>query len=917
MDHLPAPEGADTLRIRVPYYGGAYDSGPFMTYLERHGTDIYKFLGQAKAVLQPHTVTSKAPVSECDSWLDVDFERLIETFTLGTDNEDIDRDETVAKLAGLLASAEDKSHSRQAFMLLEGEASTDHSMESMESKAIEKITVRTVLKTLQQDAQSKYGQGEMIAAEEAISWYRRVVHLARFIFGSDSKLQSGEVQGQELFLALRKCSEPMPASFLHTDEAGEQGRSLRATLQNWLFFGILHDIFRKVGAKFQVKDFVESCEDGEWLSTKRLPEYIDAWKTKEGEDVEGKQARGMEIMSNLHWASKVAAEFERVIPSRGMGESALSFSILLLAYTLQQQANVIYGTGFVLSFTSSYLRRRFLASGWCPNQVAAIEASFMLPWQYYVYLTSKDRLDDQSRDLHNHCTISNCEANQVSRETYRLRHVFNDRGIEFESHCPICHIADGYRKSAPRKTFFDPDLKELVQIVEEGGIPLISIYNVNLEQYNNDPKIVRYDPSRMKYVAISHVWADGLGNPYSNSIHLCQIMMLAKALTQLGANGTDNSRLYFWLDTICVPLEPASARIAAIQSITRVFSQAKYTLVMTNDLRRRDVPPTKLETITRILASNWTRRLWTYSEAMLSNRIAFKYVGEFVDFHETLEELKDEAIRNPAWDFLGALKGVHASISVPWAYSDTITDLVKDLPMLTSAPALDAVECLAQVQSLVAKVTKHKMTTEHTRALAFMSLIQGTPWKATSVAFDELICIAQLLNMDLISILKLSPDRTEALKLLLRIQHVFPRSIIFVDANHMKENGFRWSPSSYLSNFVDQRDVEGLKVTRDLALLSTDGLVFQWPGVIFKVTRPMILKDSTNPYFFTFPTDVEPKHAKHAYKVLVQSRKEVPPEKLEESLKDMVIIIELNLEIRVQVRPRSPRRFAKFRDQSI
>jgi hypothetical protein len=511
MDHLPAPEGADKLQIRVPYYGGAYDGGPFMTYFERQGTDIYGFLDQAGAVLQPHTVTGKVPGLERESWLDIEFERLIETFTLVNDNEDTDREGAVAKLDGLLASAEDKRPSQQAFTLLEGEASTD---QSMKSKVVEKITVRKVLKRLGKDAQSKHRQGEMIAAEECISWYRRVVHLARSAFGSDSKLSCDEEQGQELLLALRKCSEPMPGSLLHTNEASERGRSICATLQNWLFFGTLHDIFRKVGVEFQAKDFVESCEDGVWLSTKRLPDYIDAWKTKEAEDVEGRQVRWMEIMSNLQWASKVAAEFERVVPSRGMGESALSFCILLLACTLQQQASVIYGRGFVLSFTSAYLRRRFLASGWCPNQVAAIEASFMLPWQHYIYLTSKDRLDDQSRDLHHHCTVSNCGVNQVSRETYRLRHVFNDYGIEFESRCPICHIADGYRKSAPRKNFFDPDMRELVQIVEEGGIPLISIYNANIEPYNNDPKIVRYDPSRMMYVAISHVWADGLGNPY-------------------------------------------------------------------------------------------------------------------------------------------------------------------------------------------------------------------------------------------------------------------------------------------------------------------------------------------------------------------------------------------------------------------
>lgn len=133
------------------------------------------------------------------------------------------------------------------------------------------------------------------------------------------------------------------------------------------------------------------------VTTKQLAKYIDDWKTKEKMDVdaanepeletealaakvEAREKGRLAILGVLHQALTVAAQLERVVDSAGIGESRLTFGILLLSYTLQRQAKTIYGVGNVITFDSCFLRARFLASGWCPDQIAAIEESFPLTY---------------------------------------------------------------------------------------------------------------------------------------------------------------------------------------------------------------------------------------------------------------------------------------------------------------------------------------------------------------------------------------------------------------------------------------------------------------------------------------------------------------------------------------------------------
>jgi hypothetical protein len=120
--------------------------------------------------------------------------------------------------------------------------------------------------------------------------------------------------------------------------------------------------------------------------------------------------------------------------------------------------------------------------------------------------------------------------------------------------------------------------------------------------------------ARDQYVAISHVWADGLGNPKSNALPECQLRRLAKYLAELpnpsSRNADDGSRslysfgplsvridigklkvvyrpsnpcMLFWMDTLCIPVardendtEVWELKRQAIDQMASIYSGASH-----------------------------------------------------------------------------------------------------------------------------------------------------------------------------------------------------------------------------------------------------------------------------------------------------------------------------------------------------
>lgn len=71
---------------------------------------------------------------------------------------------------------------------------------------------------------------------------------------------------------------------------------------------------------------------------------------------------------------------------------------------------------------------------------------------------------------------------------------------------------------------------------------------------------------------------------------------------------------WFWIDSICVPLDPA-VRIRAIKQMGDTFKKASDVLILDHDLQRFDSRlGTPEELMLRIAARSWNQRLWTFQE---------------------------------------------------------------------------------------------------------------------------------------------------------------------------------------------------------------------------------------------------------------------------------------------------------------
>lgn len=107
-------------------------------------------------------------------------------------------------------------------------------------------------------------------------------------------------------------------------------------------------------------------------------------------------------------------------------------------------------------------------------------------------------------------------------------------------------------------------------------------------------------------MAISHVWADGLGNKQANALPKCQLRSLQTIIEGLPLNFrhrynpldvalAQRRTRYLWLDTFCIPVRPGSqtlqvdrVRQMAINSMSLIYANAAPTLVLDAELRRLD-----------------------------------------------------------------------------------------------------------------------------------------------------------------------------------------------------------------------------------------------------------------------------------------------------------------------------------------
>jgi hypothetical protein len=153
--------------------------------------------------------------------------------------------------------------------------------------------------------------------------------------------------------------------------------------------------------------------------------------------------------------------------------------------------------------------KHMLSQGWCVHQVDRLAQKY--DRATFLYLAKLQRPSIR-RGIHERCLQSeHCMAYNTNPTTYKTQHT--------TAGCACATISVPY--------------VSLLQVIRYGHVPLITIKSKGAGASEQISLHVSARSVLDKYTAISHVWADGLGNPKLNGLPSCQIERLRTSLSTL------------------------------------------------------------------------------------------------------------------------------------------------------------------------------------------------------------------------------------------------------------------------------------------------------------------------------------------------------------------------------------------------
>ncbi|PBK91634.1 hypothetical protein ARMGADRAFT_968454 [Armillaria gallica] len=164
--------------------------------------------------------------------------------------------------------------------------------------------------------------------------------------------------------------------------------------------------------------------------------------------------------------------------------------------------------------------------------------------------------------------------------------------------------------------YLKPSLDSICRFLDDNKVPVVFFDGSDLQ--------VR-SASGTPYVAISHVWADGLGSTTEEGLPRCQVERLAGLASKLIPDGA------FWQDGLCIPEERVHRNLA-IALMAETYADADKVLVLDGGLRTAcKVSSPKEECLLRIATSGWMQRIWTLQEGMLGHELHFEVMDGIID----------------------------------------------------------------------------------------------------------------------------------------------------------------------------------------------------------------------------------------------------------------------------------------------
>ena len=387
------------------------------------------------------------------------------------------------------------------------------------------------------------------------------------------------------------------------------------------------------------------------------------------------------------------------------------------------------------SFHTEKMKAAMVSANWCPNDISRLTDKFATTQLLYFFSKMKKPAGVAK---HQKCTTKCCFAHSMNLSQHRTRHC---EACTDESECKDISI----------------DHQPVENILLSGALPLLRITTKKNEPSKVTVELTSSGTEMPHYIAISHVWADGLGNAEANSLPNCQLLRLGKMLDPFAEAGR---RPFVWLDTLCCPVEPGAKNLALLQ-MRRTYAKAHKTLILDSALYNYDSQGlSAAELQARILTCGWMRRLWTLQESALASDpwVQFKDGPlSLTLMFDRLKKLHDENLNH------------RRLVQEMWLDSKPLTLSQYHSP--TGFPEL----------WLLDRALSHRNTT---------------------VALDEALCIATLMNLDVSKILPSSNEDERMCKIwdLLASSNngLLPCKMIFLEGVKLERRGYRWAPSTLL-----------------------------------------------------------------------------------------------------------------------
>ena len=557
---------------------------------------------------------------------------------------------------------------------------------------------------------------------------------------------------------------------LNGEDFSNTSREKTAFIQSWLFFGVLIEVFRVLKMHLDVNDFIREKGGRRYLTMGLLENYITQWQSVEKDSAEcERERRGNELDHVLELSVMLVQEnlcrYRRYDTVWSLSPQC-ALSIQLLHEALRHAWGSIYvGTDRLSTPTGPGLlsdlpETRMRAAGWCPSEIAMLQNRLSVTGRFFA-----SRLRRRGKTVsHVDCTDAVCNASQIDSRTYRTQHI--------NANCRCAHLGI--------------DVDEVSSVLKQGKTPRILLSLLKGSEREMDLQIVDYGP----YVAISHVWAHGLGNTQANSLPSCQIRRLyeyTRHLPGIARNGHSNSGIPIWIDTLGVPLVRETRKLA-LKLLPKTYAESTHCLVLDEELLQVSHSSGLEELCLRLVISPWARRLWTFQEGI-------------VTWDKLYLQLRQGAKR------FGDFRGQHKVSLCSPLLLESVEEAKSTLPRVEDVRATGG--------SLVDKLT------------------EACKYRTTSRISDQIFCLASIAGFDVRQIIEATTHEEKMRIFLLQIRDL-PTRIIFFKGPKMTLNNFSWAPLSFLHPERTQSVFGFDEDDAPTATCTIKGLQGRWPGFLLK-----------------------------------------------------------------------------------